>query len=281
MVSIRNVSKKFGSTTVVNDLCLEVQRGEFVGLLGPNGAGKTTTINMIIGELTPDTGSILINGSGSPQETEIRRLVGIVPQTIALYENLSAYDNLDFFAQLYGILGTDRSRDIQRALDVVALSDRKRDRVKTFSGGMKRRLNIAVALLHRPALLVLDEPTVGVDPQSRNAIFDCLRQMKADGCTILLTSHYLEEAQHLCDSVAIMDQGRILARGSVNEVIEKYGGLATLTMETSKGVMQIETPHPVQDILRVHQEAEIISLRMDSPNLEKAFLNITGKHLRD
>lgn len=281
MVSIKNVSKRFASKTVVNDMSLEIGRGEFVGLLGPNGAGKTTTINMIIGELTPDSGSIILGDSGSPQQSAVRRTIGIVPQTLALYDNLPAYDNLDFFAQLYGIRGSDRSRHIQRALEVVNLTERKRDYVKTFSGGMKRRLNIAIALLHQPALLVLDEPTVGVDPQSRNAIFDCLRKMKAEGCTILLTSHYLEEAQHLCDSVAIMDEGKILARGTVNDVIENYGGLATLTMETSNGVIQIETSNPVQEIIRVHQEAQIISLRMNSPSLEKAFLNITGKHLRD
>lgn len=280
MVSIRNVSKKFASKTVVDDLSFEINRGEFVGLLGPNGAGKTTTINMIIGALRPDRGMITINGTGSPQEKDIRRLIGIVPQSLALYEGLTAYENLRFFAQLYAG-GTDCSPGIERALEIVNLADRKKDRVKDFSGGMKRRLNIALALLHRPSILILDEPTVGVDPQSRNAIFECLFRMKEEGCTILLTSHYIEEAQQLCESVAIMDEGRILARGSVEDIISKHGGLATLSMETSNGALKIETGDPVQEIIRVHAESRIISLRMESPNLEKAFLNITGKHLRD
>lgn len=280
MLNVKNVSKKFASKKVVDDLSFNINRGEFVGLLGPNGAGKTTTINMIIGALRPDSGTIMINGTGSPQEKKIRRLIGIVPQTLALYDGLTAYENLRFFARLYAGAG-DCSTDIDRALDVVNLAERKGDRVKTFSGGMKRRLNIAIALLHRPALLILDEPTVGVDPQSRNAIFECLNRMKEEGCTILLTSHYIEEAQQLCDSVAIMDEGRILSRGSVEEIIARHGGLSTLWMETSNGALKIETRDPVQEIIRVHAETRIISLRMESPNLEKAFLNITGKHLRD
>lgn len=281
MVNLKNITKRFDKKIVVDDLSFEIQRGELFGLLGPNGAGKTTTINMIIGSLLPDTGTIQINNSGAPSDAAVKRLLGIVPQSLAVYENLAAYENLSFFGKLYGMRGEELSTNIQRVLDIVNLGDRAKDRVKTYSGGMKRRLNIAMALLHEPSFLILDEPTVGVDPQSRNAIFDSLRKLKEAGCTILLTSHYLEEAQQLCDAVAIMDEGRLVASGSVDELIALHGGESILTVVTNKGKMQIETREPVQEIIRINNEDAIISLKMESPNLEKAFLNITGKHLRD
>jgi ABC-2 type transport system ATP-binding protein len=281
MVNLKNVTKRFGTKTVVDDLSLTIARGELFGLLGPNGAGKTTTINIIIGGLLPDSGSITLQGSGSPQHPDIKRWIGIVPQSLAVYESLTAYENLNFFGRLYGLRGNDLTSNIQRVFELVNLTDRTKDRVTTYSGGMKRRLNIAIALLHRPSLLILDEPTVGVDPQSRNAIFDSLRNLKAEGCTILLTSHYLEEAQQLCDTVAILDEGKLVARGTVEELIALHGGQSILTVETSKGKSRIETHEPVQAIVRMHAEEQIISLKMESPSLEKAFLNITGKHLRD
>jgi ABC-2 type transport system ATP-binding protein len=281
MVNLKNVTKRFGAKTVVDNLSLNMARGELFGLLGPNGAGKTTTINIIIGGLLPDTGSITLQGNGSPQDPDIKRLIGIVPQSLAVYESLTAYENLNFFGRLYGLQGSDLTSSIQRVFELVNLTDRTKDRVKTYSGGMKRRLNIAIALLHRPSLLILDEPTVGVDPQSRNAIFDTLRNLRAEGCTTLLTSHYLEEAQQLCDTVAILDEGKLVAQGTVEELIALHGGQSILTVETSKGKSRIETHEPVQEIVRIHAEEPIISLKMESPSLEKAFLNITGKHLRD
>jgi ABC-2 type transport system ATP-binding protein len=280
MVSIRNVSKRLGGKLIVDDLTFEIREGELYGLLGPNGAGKTTTINMLIGSLAPEKGEIVI-GAGSPRDEATRRRMGIVPQSVALYETLTGRENLEFFGRLYGLRGEELSRRITYALRVANLEERGRGRVKTFSGGMKRRLNIAAALLHRPSLLILDEPTVGVDPQSRNAIFDCLRAMQKEGCTILLTSHYLEEAQQLCDAVAIMDEGRLVARGSVDEIIASHGGQSILTIETTRGRSRIETSQPVNEIIRINAEEQILSLKMESPNLEKAFLNITGKHLRD
>jgi ABC-2 type transport system ATP-binding protein len=280
MIQLNNITKRFGKKTVVNDLSIDIQRGELFGLLGPNGAGKTTTINMIIGSLLPDEGTVQID-SGTPQDEAIKKMIGIVPQSLAVYENLTAHENLSFFGKLYGMRGHELSESIRKVLGVVNLGDRAKDRVKTYSGGMKRRLNIAMALLHRPSLLILDEPTVGVDPQSRNAIFDTLRKLKEEGCTILLTSHYLEEAQQLCDSVAIMDEGKLVAKGSVDELIALHGGESILTVVTSKGKSKIETREPVQEIIRINSEEQIISLKMESPNLEKAFLNITGKHLRD
>lgn len=281
MVNLRNVTKHFGAKAVVNNLSIEIQRGDLFGLLGPNGAGKTTTINMIVGGLLPDSGSITLQGSGSPRNAHLKRLIGIVPQSLAVYESLTAYENLNFFGRLYGMQGNELRQNIQRVFELVNLTDRTTNRVNTYSGGMKRRLNIAIALLHHPALLVLDEPTVGVDPQSRNAIFDSLRNLKADGCTILLTSHYLEEAQQLCNTVAILDEGKLVASGAVEELIALHGGQSVLTVETRKGKSRVETNAPVEAIVRIHAEEHILSLKMESPNLEKAFLNITGKHLRD
>ncbi len=280
MVKLENVTKRFGSKTVVDNVSFEIHKGELFGLLGPNGAGKTTTINMIIGGLNPESGNITINGE-APGKQNIKRLLGIVPQTVALYESLSAQQNLNFFGQLYGLNGNDLKDRIEHVFEIVNLVERRNERVSKYSGGMKRRLNIAAALLHSPSLLILDEPTVGVDPQSRNAIFESLRTLKKEGCTIILTSHYLEEAQKLCDRVGIMDEGKLVAEDSVEKLISDFGGKSLLTVETSNGKIKIETDQPVKEIIRMNEEDTILSLQMESPNLEKAFLNITGKHLRD
>ncbi|HEY3403262.1 MAG TPA: ABC transporter ATP-binding protein [Ohtaekwangia sp.] len=280
MITIENVTKRFGAKAVVDNISLRVERGKLFGLIGPNGAGKTTTISMLIGALSPDQGTIHING-GTPREQSVKRQLGIVPQTLAVYENLSAQENLNFFGRLYGLTGTDLADRIRHVFEIVNLTERKHERVSKFSGGMKRRLNIAAALLHRPSLIILDEPTVGVDPQSRNAIFESLRKLKDEGCTIILTSHYLEEAQKLCDRVAIMDEGKVIAEDTVGKLIATYGGKSTLIVETSQGRTEIETDEPVKEIIRINAEDTILSLQMESPDLEKAFLNITGKHLRD
>ena len=281
MVTIENVTKHFASKKVVDDLSLFVKKGELFGLLGPNGAGKTTTINMIIGALHPDSGRIEINDHRNPGDQNIKRMIGIVPQTIALYESLSAAENLKFFGELYGLSGNHLKERIGYVIEIINLSARSTEKVRHFSGGMKRRLNIAASLLHNPSLLILDEPTVGVDPQSRNAIFESLRILKNDGCTIILTSHYLEEAQKLCDRVGIMDEGKLVAEDTVEKLIANFGGKSIVTVETSKGKTTIETDQPVKEIIRINNEDAIISLMMESPNLEKAFLNITGKHVRD
>jgi ABC-2 type transport system ATP-binding protein len=280
MVRLENVTKHFGSKKVVDTVSFKIAQGELFGLLGPNGAGKTTTINMIIGGLNPESGTIEINGD-APGKQNIKRLLGVVPQTLALYESLSAQQNLNFFGQLYGLQGKDLNDRIQHVFEIVNLADRRNERVSKYSGGMKRRLNIAAALLHRPSLLILDEPTVGVDPQSRNAIFESLRALKKEGCTIILTSHYLEEAQKLCDRVGIMDEGKLVAEDTVEKLISDFGGKSILTVETSSGKTKIETDQPVKEIIRMNEESTILSLQMESPSLEKAFLNITGKHLRD
>lgn len=281
MITLENVTRRYGKKTVVSALSLAIKRGELFGLLGPNGAGKTTTINIIIGALAPDSGNIEIDGLRVPGGLAIKRMIGIVPQTIALYETLTARSNLNFFGKLYGLEGQKLNERVEQVLKIVNLSDRDDERVSRYSGGMKRRLNIAAALLHHPAVLFLDEPTVGVDPQSRNAIFESIKTLQQEGCTIILTSHHLEEAQKLCTRVGIMDEGKLVAEGSVEKIISDFGGKSILTVETKKGKTKIETDEPVKEIMRINAEEAITSLQMESPTLEKAFLNITGKQLRD
>jgi ABC-2 type transport system ATP-binding protein len=281
MINLQHVTKRFGSRTVVENISLAIRDGELFGLLGPNGAGKTTTINMLIGALRPDSGVIEINGLGAPGKQVIKRLMGIVPQTLAVYDTLTARENLQFFGRLYGLRGNDLDDRVQNVLRIVNLEERSKERVRKYSGGMKRRLNIAAALLHRPSLLILDEPTVGVDPQSRNAIFESIKALKEEGCTIILTSHYIEEVQQLCTRVGVMDEGKLVAEDTISNLISGYGGKSLLIVETSTRKIKIETDQPVKEIIRINAEDDIISLQMESPTLEKAFLNITGKHLRD
>ncbi len=280
MIELNNVTKRLGKRRVIDDLTLHVPKGSLFGLLGPNGAGKTTTVRLVAGGLVPDGGEVMVSGYAA-RTPMAKRMIGIVPQSLAVYDNLTGEANMKFFGNLYGMRNAELDGEIERALNVVQLWDRRKDRVKSYSGGMKRRLNIALALLHNPSLLILDEPTVGVDPHSRNAIFDAIRELNKAGCTIILTSHYLEEAQQLCDHVAIMDEGKLLAAGTVDEVIKRHGGDTLLMVETANGKMKFETSDAVADIVRINAEQPILSLKMESPGLEKAFLNITGKQLRD
>jgi ABC-2 type transport system ATP-binding protein len=215
---LQDVTLRYGDTVAVDALCLEVRRGEIFGLLGPNGCGKSTTLAAIAGALTPTAGVVQIEGVEERADPlGYRRLVGLVPQELALYEELSAEDNLLFFGRLYGLRGRDLRRRAGRALDFVRLTDRARQRVRTLSGGMRRRLNLACALLHEPPLLLLDEPTVGIDPQSREAIFASLRQLRDRGTALVFTTHHLEEAEQLCDRVGIMDLGRLVALRKLDE----------------------------------------------------------------
>ena len=212
MLNIIRLRKTFGSLTAVDEFSFRVEAGQLVGLLGPNGAGKTTTVSMIAGLLKPDAGEVLIGGKRLAGDTDpAKRRIGLVPQDLALYDELSARDNLRFFGALYGLRGTGLGRAIAAAVDLVDLGDRLQDRVKTFSGGMKRRLNLAAALLHDPDILLLDEPTVGVDPQSRNAIFDNLETLKRRGKALLYTTHYMEEAERLAERIVVIDHGKVIA----------------------------------------------------------------------
>jgi ABC-2 type transport system ATP-binding protein len=232
MLQVNRLSKRYGERVAVNAISFSIARGETVGLLGPNGAGKTTVIGMISGTSRPDGGEVSLGGlSLSQAANALKRRVGLVPQDLALYEELSAWANLQLFGGLYGLRAAELEPRATAALALVGLTDRSTDRVKTFSGGMKRRLNIAGALLHEPDLILLDEPTVGVDPQSRNAIFDNLEELKRRGKTLLYTTHYMEEAERLCDRVLILDHGEILADDTVAHLKQQYSNLEAAFMQ--------------------------------------------------
>ena len=281
MLRLYNLTKRYGARVAVDDLSFSAEPGEILGFLGPNGAGKTTTIGMIAGLLRPDRGRIEIDGDGAPDRPETRRKIGVAPQALAIYEELTGGENLTFFGKIAGLTGSALRERVRWSLDFVALSDRRHDRAKTYSGGMKRRLNLAVALVHDPPLLLLDEPTVGVDPQSRNAMFEKIVELKKAGHTVVYTTHYMEEAQRMCDRVGIIDHGRILALDSVDKLIETYGGKSVVTAQRPDGEVRIESNDPLQECVRLQRDGEILSLRVDRPNLETVFLNLTGRALRD
>jgi ABC-2 type transport system ATP-binding protein len=233
MLTVTHLRKSFGTVLAVNDVSFSLASGQILGLLGPNGAGKTTTVSMVAGLLPPDRGDVLVAGKRLAGDTDpSKRRIGLVPQDLALYDELSARDNLRFFGALYSLTGRALDTGIDRVLTLVGLADRARDAVKTFSGGMKRRLNLAAGLLHDPDILLLDEPTVGVDPQSRNAIFDNLEVLKAEGKALLYTTHYMEEVERLADRIVIVDHGTVVAddtlAGLQARVATVGGGAATL-----------------------------------------------------
>jgi ABC-2 type transport system ATP-binding protein len=280
-ISLRQVKKQFGALTAVDGLSLDVRRGEIFGLLGPNGAGKSTTIHCIIGLIEPDEGEVRINGTGNPSQTAVRSHMGIAPQALSIYEVLTAEENLAFFGRLYGLAGHRLKQRVEWALDFVGLKNRRSDAVKTYSGGMKRRINLAVALLHDPDIILLDEPTVGVDPQSRNSIFENILALKADGRTIIYTTHYMEEAERLCDRVGIMDHGKLLALGTVQSLIAERGGLPLLVADTGGKEIEMRSADPLADLNRLAASAPVERFRLDQPTLEQVFLNLTGRTLRD
>lgn len=273
MLELKNLTKSYGERVAVDRLSLCVKRGERFGLLGPNGAGKTTTISMLVGALKPDSGEILFHGEPLSGETDpLKRKLGYVPQELALYEDLTAAENLRFFGAVYGLSGAALAERVRYGLELVGLTDRAKSRVRTFSGGMKRRLNLAAALLHEPELLVLDEPTVGVDPQSRNAIFEALQGLAASGLTLLYTTHYMEEVERLCDRIAIMDQGQIVAEGTQAELAE------LLPTEKSRTIT-LAADDATLALLAAHG----LSWREggERGGLESVFLHLTGRSLRD
>ncbi len=229
VVECRNLEKSFGSHKVVDGVGFSIAAGETYGLIGPNGAGKTTTISMLTGLMRPDAGEVVISGEHlDPSALEIKRHIGLVPQDIALYPDLSARENLVFFGRLQGLDRSLLRQRIDAVLEMVGLVDRADDRVDTYSGGMKRRINIAVGLIHEPRILILDEPTVGVDPQSRNAIMGAIEDLGAEGLAVLYTTHYMEEAERLCDRIGIIDQGRLIAEGTSRDLIDQTEGAADL-----------------------------------------------------
>lgn len=248
-VQVRNLVKNFDRIEAVKDVSFSIGKGEIFGLLGPNGAGKSTTINMMCGYLKPTSGDTIIDGhSVGSDPMAVKRIIGVVPQEIALYNDLSSMENLEFFGEIYGLSRKERSTRAKDVLHFVGLYDRRKDPIKNFSGGMQRRINMAIALLHQPNFLLMDEPTVGVDPQSRENIFDTIEQLRDSGTTILYTTHYMEEAERLCNHIAIMDDGHIIALGTLEELL----ALRDQTRE-------IQRPHGLQEL----------------------FIQLTGKTLRD
>jgi ABC-2 type transport system ATP-binding protein len=310
MLEVRALKKRYGDLVAVSDVSFRVADGETVGLLGPNGAGKTTTVSMICGQVTPDAGDVVIDGHVLRGDTDPAKLrLGLVPQEIALYEELSARDNLRFFGSLYDLDDNALERGITSSLELVGLTDRAGDRVKTYSGGMKRRLNLAAALLHDPQILLLDEPTVGVDPQSRNAIFDNLEALKARGKSLLYTTHYMEEAERLCDRVVILDHGRVVAddtlrglyrrlpaanriaveleqpaEGAWLDDLRGLPGVATVEVEAgqlSVGVTDLSAAAPEVLGWLARNGRPYTHFVSERPDLEAVFLTLTGRSLRD
>ena len=309
VLACSGLRKRFGERQAVDGVGFSIGPGETYGLLGPNGAGKTTTISMICGILRRDEGEVRIAGRPmEPGSTALKAEIGYVPQDLAIYPDLSARENLDFFGRLYGLKGPERKARIAEVLDVVDLTDRATDRTGTYSGGMKRRLNIAMGLLHRPSLLVLDEPTVGVDPQSRNAILTSVEALSAAGMGILYTTHYMEEAARLCDRVGIMDEGRIIAEGTRRQLVALVGELdrvslvatgdlaaAAIALTSIPGVREVTTSDGRIDVLVTEARrllprlldavsndgVTIRSVEVIEPDLESVFLHLTGKALRD
>ena len=281
MLKLDQVSKSFGALQAVDSVSFELAAGEIFGLLGPNGAGKSTTVMMIAGQLQPDAGTIDVAGRGSPESDGVRQLMGIAPQSLALYDDLTGLENLKFFGRMQGLSGSALDVSVNEALQVVNLQDRAGDRVKNYSGGMQRRLNLAVALLHDPQLLLLDEPTVGIDPQSRNAILDNIEVLRQSGRGLLYTTHYMEEVERICDRVGIMDNGRLLALDTVEGLVQAHGGPSQLEVITQDGeTRKIETHDPLVE-LRAMEPDRIQDFRVRRPNLETVFLNLTGRALRD
>ena len=306
MLKISHVVKNFENINALNNVSLNIPKGEFFGLLGPNGAGKSTLMNIIIGYLEADSGQVYIGEEQiSPQNIQLRKKIGYVPQEVSLYLELSAYKNLKIFGELYGIASKKLETKIEYVLDLVQLKDRKKDPVKDFSGGMKRRLNLAASLLHDPEIVLCDEPTVGVDPQSRNAIFDMLSELNKSGKTVVYTTHYMEEAERLCSRLAIIDHGNIIAIGTLVELIN---------LLNRKDTIKIQKTALTQDKLSVLREMGMVNefdfyfelmpkdgyeknsaifgkleemgipndfIQISRATLEDVFLNLTGRSLRD
>ena len=309
ILTCNGLRKRFGGRQAVDGVGFEIAQGETYGLLGPNGAGKTTTISIVCGILARDEGTVTV--AGQPLDvgsTKAKGAIGYVPQDLAIYPDLTARENLNFFGRLYGMGGRDLARRVDEILAVVDLADRAKERTEHFSGGMKRRLNIGIGLLHTPQLHVLDEPTVGVDPQSRNAILSSVEALSAEGMGILYTTHYMEEAERLCDRVGIIDEGRIIAEGTRRELVALVGGLDKVALSATgnlhdaaeavravEGVEDVTQHEDGIDVLVAEARGRLaaimaavsrdgVSIRtveVVEPDLEAVFLHLTGKALRE
>jgi ABC-2 type transport system ATP-binding protein len=309
MIQVRSVSKSFGNIEAVKNVSFTIDKGEIFGILGPNGAGKSTIVNILNTLVKPDKGDVIIDGVNIKDDgVTIKLIMGVVPQEIALYEELTAYENLMFWGGLYNIPKSVLKTIVNNTLEIVDLSYRKNDRISTFSGGMKRRINIACSLLHNPKILVLDEPTVGVDPQNRNHIFEVIERLNNEGMTIIYTTHYMEEAERFCDKIAIIDVGRIIAQGTLKELrkISDVKDLITIKLadsdneiisritsanpffkfDSTSGTLKVECVNISRDISIIINHIQnsggvIERIYTQGTNLESIYLKLTGKELRD
>jgi ABC-2 type transport system ATP-binding protein len=308
-IQVQNLQKCFGAFAAVRKVDFEIQQGEIFSLLGPNGAGKSTTISMLSCLLAPSAGEAYVMGHSIAREAQaVKSAIGVVPQDIALYGDLSARENLNFWGRMYGLRGEILSKRVNEVLEIIGLTERQKDRVDKFSGGMKRRVNIGAALMHKPAVIIMDEPTVGIDPQSRRHILDNIKELNSQGMTVLYTTHYMEEAQELSDHIAIMDQGQIIACGTHSELVKMVGELDRIDLtinadsesviadwQATAGVHRVFAenehltilaedsnqilPHLFESATR--NKIRITSVDIQEPNLEAVFLHLTGKALRD
>lgn len=305
-LEVRGLRKSFGTTVAVDGLNLSIERGVCYGLLGPNGAGKSTAIGILAGNLNADAGDAMLDGQSIRVESlALKQRIGYVPQDLALYDDLTALDNMRFFAMLYGIQGSNLQKRVEFGFEVSGLTDRKKELVRNLSGGMKRRLNIAGALLHDPDLLILDEPTVGVDPQSRNLIFESLERLVSEGKTLLYTTHYMEEVERLCTRAAIMDGGRVISEGEIGELHAQVPSRRVVRVKLERGLGRplgalTGLINIQEDSLTLSFELESLTrdlpvalaaiadcggiiedVRTERPSLEEVFLHLTGRSLRD
>jgi ABC-2 type transport system ATP-binding protein len=309
MIQVRSVSKSFGNIEAVKNVSFTIDKGKIFGILGPNGAGKSTIVNILNTLIKPDKGDVIIDGVNIKDDgNTIKLIMGVVPQEIALYEELTAYENLIFWGGLYNIPKSVLKANVNNTLEIVDLVNRKDYKIKSFSGGMKRRINIACSLLHNPKILVLDEPTVGVDPQNRNHIFEVIERLNNEGMTIIYTTHYMEEAERFCDKIAIIDVGRIIAQGTLKELreISEVKDLLTIKLadseneiisritsanplfkfDSASGTLKVKCENISKDISLIINHIQnsggvIERIYTQGTNLESIYLKITGKELRD
>ncbi|UTL73529.1 ABC transporter ATP-binding protein [Bacillus halotolerans] len=311
MLQAENIKKAYGKKTIVKGISFSLKKGESFGLLGPNGAGKSTTISMISGLVPLDGGEITVGGYAIGKDTnKAKQKIGIVPQEIALYPTLTAQENLVFWGKMYELTHGEAKKRSAEVLEYVGLTERAKDKIETFSGGMKRRINIGAALMHKPDLLIMDEPTVGIDPQSRNHILETVKQLNETGMTVIYTSHYMEEVEYLCDRIGIIDQGEMIAIGTKNDLCSRLGGdtiiqmtvsgadegflsdvrslayVNDVTVSESELKIEVAAAHHEKVVTSLLTEAaahqtNLLSLQVQEPNLERLFLNLTGRTLRD
>lgn len=312
ILTVCDLRKNFGHLEAVKDVSFTVEKGEAFGLLGPNGAGKSTIINMITGLFPPTSGAIQmkeIDIIKNPKQAQ--KWIGVVPQEIALYQAMSARENLKFWGRMYSLSGKELEKSVDEVLEIIGLTERAKDKVETFSGGMKRRVNIGAAILHHPELLIMDEPTVGIDPQSRNHILETVKRLNSEGMTIIYTSHYMEEVEYLCERIGIVDHGQLIALGTIGELRETIGDRSRIILTIDKEAsnmeriseslknLHFEKDIQIQDnqLMVYHKEPQFIlsdfiqsvtkagtkitSVDIVEPNLESVFLHLTGRSLRD